>query len=189
MATATITQQWVRLPEYMTIEDAARIAECSPWTIRRALKARTLYADRPGSPWGKGWRIKAEDLLRWAKQSRNPKFARVVGLLGPSVDDYFRFDFGDAPPQEWAFRLPDGHPAPPVGANGELNIDGLLIKVQVIEPSMGVKPPFGSRTVFVREIKQPLKDLTLPVTFPEGPFAAKTPEEIIADLEALKETP
>lgn len=53
------------LPPVLTIKEAADIARCSPWTIRRALRLGLLKGGRTETSGASPHRIKREHLLAW----------------------------------------------------------------------------------------------------------------------------
>ena len=53
------------LPPVLTIKEAADVARCSPWTIRRALRLGLLKGGRSETSGASPHRIKREHLLLW----------------------------------------------------------------------------------------------------------------------------
>ena len=186
------------LATYLSVDEAAEVAEVSTDTIRRALKASSLPADQPGPPWGKGWRIRSSDLSAWMRHSKNPKWRSVAAVDFPLVPmkgeilDHFRvdtsttlhFDARDHSPDTWVFRLPENANRPPIGEEVHIRIgDYRVVRGVVVEATEMDRQLFGDRAVRVRATQETLEDLTLGAS--DKPWQEKTPEDIRDDIEAL----
>lgn len=90
MAKLNLTVQAARFRDDLTIKEACEVAHLSDKTLMRAIHAGNLHADKPGSPWGKGWRIKASDLRNWLALDRKrsqPDTSMITCTIGPAPED------------------------------------------------------------------------------------------------------